>query len=85
MEMSLSEINYCIEEENKKRLNEQRNLIKLAWFTAYFTRIERLESLSKYLEPLTSDYESKKEAEMDIEEAEKIYNKIFHGKENRNA
>lgn len=72
MEMTLSDLNYCILNENANRREKSNNLIRLAWFTAYFTRLEKLEPLKNYLEPINKSVKNK----MSVDEAEKIYHKL---------
>lgn len=51
--MTLAELNYCVLNENSNRRRRFRDIIRLAWYTAYFNRIEKLEPLKKYLSETT--------------------------------
>ncbi|MDE6604630.1 MAG: hypothetical protein K2K85_01230 [Clostridia bacterium] len=63
-------------EENKRRQNHQKDMIRLAWYTAYFMRLEKLEQLSTYLN-FDKEGEKVDENSIDIEKAKKIYDKII--------
>lgn len=72
--MTLADLNYCVMEETKRRKEHRKDMIRLAWYTAYFMRVEKLEGLSTYLSPETS---SNKAESISPEKAKKIYSKII--------
>ena len=76
MSMTLADLNYCVIEETRRRKEHRKDMIRLAWYTAYFMRVEKLESLSTYLAPGEKNNTAKS---ISPEEAEKIYKKIVGG------
>lgn len=70
--MTLAELNYCVLNENSNRRRKFKDIIRLAWYTAYFNRIEKLEPLKKYLSETTVAEKSV----ITPEDARNIYNNL---------
>lgn len=70
--MTLAELNYCVLNENSNRRRKFKDIIRLAWYTAYFNRIEKLEPLKKYLSETTIAEKSV----ITPEDARNIYNNL---------
>ena len=62
------------ESQNKKQANI--DLIRLAWYTAYFSRIEKLEPLKKYVDRITVHTVEETQV-MDAGKAKEVYEKKF--------
>lgn len=70
--MTLAELNYCVLNENSNRRQKFKDIIRLAWYTAYFNRIEKLEPLKKYL----SETSVAEKSVITPEDARNIYNNL---------
>lgn len=75
MNMTLSDLNYCVIEATRRKREHDRDMIRLAWYTAYFMRVEKLGRLSDYLSSGQRD-RGKKRA-ISPEEAKLIYEKLI--------
>lgn len=74
--MTLAELNYCVLNENSNRRRKFRDIIRLAWYTAYFNRIEKLEPLKKYLSETTVAEKVAEKSVITPEDARNIYNNL---------
>ena len=83
--MSLSDLNYCVLEATRRKREHDRDIIRLAWYTAYFMRVKELGKLSDYLSIRDRGMENKNA--ISPEDAKRIFEKLIgqRSKGGRNA